>query len=172
MQSQMQIVVIALIAIFVLYRIFRRLRRNFGWQRLNSRKLQMSTAILTILGIVLFALGASHKSSLISDVAGIVIGVILAYIGAAMTRFEQREGHLHYLPNTWIGAIVTVLFLGRILYRIYFAATQTDLAAADRLQSVTGGWTAGLMLVMVSYYVVYNIFLLSKQKRQLQQRLK
>lgn len=169
---QTQTVTIALVAIFVLYHVYLRLRRNFGWQQLNSGKLQVSVAIWTILGIVLVALGASHAISRISDAAGIVIGVILAYCGVAMTRFEQREGRWHYLPSTWIGAIVTVLFFGRIVYRIYDMATQTGLTSADRLQSITGGWSAGLMLVMFSYYVVYNIFLLRKQKLQLQPGVK
>ena len=157
---------IALIAVYILYRVYRRIRRNFGWQRLQSRRLQVSTAILAVLGIVLITLGASQTNSLISDVAGLAIGVILALCGAAITRFEQREGSLYYLPNTWIGAIVTLLFFGRIVYRIYVATMQTDFAGMDKMRGITGGWTAGLMMIMISYYIAYNIFLLRKQKQQ------
>jgi hypothetical protein len=49
---------------------------------------------------------------------------------------------------------------------------QAGLSAADRLQSVAGGWSAGLMLVMFSYYVVYNIMLLRRQKMQPQTRVR
>jgi hypothetical protein len=176
---QTQTIVIALIAIFILYRIYLRVRRTIGWQQLNPGKLQVSAVILSILGIVLVAMGASHPVSLVSDAAGIVIGIIIAYCGAAMTRFEQRDGSWHYRPNTWIGGIVTALFFGRILYRIYDMVAMTSsggahagLSAADRLQSVAGGWSAGLMLVMFSYYVVYNIMLLRRQKMQLQTRVR
>jgi drug/metabolite transporter (DMT)-like permease len=164
---QIKVVFIALIALFILYRIYLRLRRNVGWQWLNSRRLQVSTAVLTLLGITMVALGASRTSSLISDAAGIVIGLILAYYGSATTRFNQREKRLYYLPNTWIGAIVTALFFGRILYRIYDAATLSRVHSTGEAQVIFGGWSAGLMLVMVSYYVAYNLFLLRKQRQLL-----
>ena len=167
---QTQTIIVALIAIFIVYRVYLRVRRSIGWQQLNTGKLKVSAIILTLLGIIHVALGASQPVSLLSDAAGIVIGGILAYFGAAMTQFEQREGRWHYRPSTWIGGIVTVLFFARILYRIYdmFAMTSSNggLSASNSLQTVTGGWTAGLMLVMFSYYVAYNIIIMRKQKHQ------
>jgi drug/metabolite transporter (DMT)-like permease len=176
---QTQTIIIALIAVFILYRIYLRVRRSIGWQQLNPGKLQTSIIILSVLGVVLIALGASHPISLASDAAGIAIGVVLAYFGAAMTRFEQRDGRWHYRPSTWIGGIVTVLFFGRILYRVYGIVTMASAggtgaghSATDSLQAVAGGWSAGLMLIMFSYYAVYNIMLLRKQKEQLQPRVR
>jgi cbb3-type cytochrome oxidase subunit 3 len=43
---------------------------------------------------------------------------------------------------------------------------QTDFAGMDKMRGITGGWTAGLMMIMISYYIAYNIFLLRKQKQQ------
>jgi hypothetical protein len=40
-----------------------------------------------------------HPTSLISDGLGILIGIILAYYGAIMTRLEQRDGHWYFRPN-------------------------------------------------------------------------
>lgn len=162
-----QIIIFALLAFFILHRVYRRLRRNFGWQPLNSRRLQVSTVIMTIFGFILFISGSSHISSLISDLAGTALGIILATCSAAMTRFEQREGQLHYMPNLWIGMIVTLLFLIRFLFRFYVAFTQTGVSSAEQWQGITGGWTAGLMFVMISYYATYNLFLLRKQKAKM-----
>ncbi|MCC2685657.1 MAG: hypothetical protein K0R75_2556 [Paenibacillaceae bacterium] len=165
-----QTIVVALLALFIVYRIYLRVRRSIGWQQLNPVKLRISSIILTVLGIVLLALGATHPISLLSDAAGIVIGGILAYYGVATTRFEQRDGRWHYRPGTWIGGLVTVLFFARILYRLYdmfvMSSSGSGLSAADRLQSIAGGWSAGLMLVLFSYYVVYNVIIMRKQKRQ------
>jgi len=168
---QTQTIIVALIAIFIVYRVYLRVRRSMGWQQMNTGKLMVSTILLTLLGIILITVGASQPVSLLSDAAGIAVGGTLAYFGAAMTQFEQREGRWHYRPSTWIGGIVTVLFLARILYRIYdmFAMASSDggLSAASSLQTVAGGWAAGLMLVMFSYYVAYNIIIMRKQKHQL-----
>jgi len=172
---QTQTIIIALIAIFIVYRIYLRVRRSIGWQQLNAAKLQISSIILTLLGIILVIFGASHPVSLLSDAAGIVIGGILAYYGAAMTRFEQREGRWHYRPSTWIGGIVTALFFVRILYRIYdmfvMTSSGSGISATDRLQSIAGGWSAGLMLILFSYYVAYNVIIMRKQKHHLSSRV-
>ena len=166
-----QIIIFALLVIFILNRVYRRLRRNFGWQPLNSRRLQVSTVIMTVLGFVLLISGSSHISSLISDIAGTALGIVLATCSAAMTRFERREGQLHYMPNLWIGMIVTLLFLVRFLFRFYVAFTQTGVSSTEQWQGITGGWTAGLMFVMISYYATYNLFLLRKQKGKMQHRI-
>jgi hypothetical protein len=116
--------------------------------------------------------------SLISDTVGILIGVILAYYGAVMTRFEERDGRCYYRPSTWIGSLVTVIFLGRVLYRIYemytpgnLGGSQGGLTLTDRLATMgynaDAPWTSGLLLVMFAYYVMYYIILLRKQKRGL-----
>jgi hypothetical protein len=40
-----------------------------------------------------------------------------------------------------------------------------DLSLAAGTQTMVSGWTAGLMLVMFAYYVVYNMLLMRKQIR-------
>lgn len=167
-----QFLIVILVLIFILYRSFRRVRRSIGWQRLNPEKMRTFTVILFVIGSIFLAEGASHAISLVSDAAGILIGIILACYGAATTRFEKRDGGWHYRPNTWIGIAVTVLFFGRLIYRIYvmFAMTTSDAAPngsvlGSGLQSMASGWTSGLLLIMFAYYIAYNIILLRKQKR-------
>lgn len=169
---QLQNMITVLLAVFILYRIYLRVRRTIGWQQLNPGKMGVMTAILFIIGLIFLIGGALHPISLISDAVGILVGVILAYCGASLTRFEQRGGRWCYRPNTWIGGTVTVLFFGRLIYRVYDMTTMTAPGGfqegptlTDRLQSMAGGWTAGLLLVMFAYYLVYNAILLRKEKQ-------
>jgi len=168
----MQTVIIALLCLFIMYRMFNRVRRNFGWQPLNSRKMQIMIVVFTVLGLLFLAGGLSHTVSLISDAAGIILGIVLAYYGAALTHFEQRGGRWHYRPNAWIGVAVTVLFFGRLVYRFYSiyeaqpgGGWQGGLTGAGSIQTMVSGWSAGLLLVMFAYYAGYNLLVLRKQRQ-------
>ncbi|CAG7653765.1 hypothetical protein ACFQI7_31230 [Paenibacillus allorhizosphaerae] len=168
----MQGIIIMLLCLFVMYRMFRRVRRNIGWQQLEPGKMRLFTVIFSVIGMLLLIEGAFYATSLISDAIGILLGLMLAYYGAALTRFEQRGGRWHYRPNTWIGVAVTVLFFGRLIYRFYDmysmpqgGGVQGGLTLAGKLQTMVSGWTAGLLLVMFAYYVGYNLLILRKQKQ-------
>lgn len=172
---------IIIIIALILFSIYRRVRRNIGWQLLRQGNLKFRTILFFIIGLLFFAEGVFHPISLISDIAGILLGVILAYYGAAATNFEQREGKVFYRPSTWIGSIVTILFIARFFYRFYGIFSQGGLGGMQRGQTngmqnmgYTAGnsWTAGLMLIMFAYYVVYYIFLIRKQKTLLQEEKK
>jgi hypothetical protein len=164
-----QVIIAVLIGALILYRIFLRVRRSIDWKRLVPGNLLVKTVILSVLGLVFLAEGFSHTISLISDAVGILLGFILAYYGAGKTRFEQRGGQWYFRPNLWIEGFVTVLFLGRLIYRIYdmmeAGAIQGHMSLAARAQSMFSGWTAGLMLIMFAYYAVYNLLLIRGQNR-------
>jgi hypothetical protein len=161
----LQNLIFILLGAFILYRIYLRVRRTLGWQQFKPGRTKAFTVIFCIVGLIFLIEGAYRTVSLISDVTGILIGVALAYFGAATTRFERREGSWNYRPNTWIGSIVTVLFLGRLALRIYDMLTMPNASGLQGLQTMTGGWTAGLLLIMFAYYIVYNSILLIRQKQ-------
>ncbi|MEH7453502.1 hypothetical protein [Gottfriedia acidiceleris] len=66
--------------------------------------------------------------------------------------------------------LVTLLFFGRLVYRIYdiysiekLNGLQNDVLS-NRLQSMASGWSAGLMLIMFAYYIVFNLYMIRKEK--------
>ncbi|HEX7056678.1 MAG TPA: hypothetical protein VF260_05710 [Bacilli bacterium] len=169
--SSTLIIMIALI----LFAIYRRVRRNIGWQHLRSGSMTIRIVLFLVVGLLFFIEGVFHPISLISDIAGIGLGVVLALYGAKVTDFAQREGLLYYRPNVWIGAVVTFIFLARFVYRFYgvFSSGILDQVQQGKqnpndlqnLSSAADSWTAGLMLIMFAYYVVYYMILLKKQKQ-------
>jgi hypothetical protein len=172
---QLYSIIPIIIVVFILYRIFLRVRRNIGWQLLNPRKMQVVTAIFFIIGLIFLVEGAFRVISLISSITGILIGAVFAYYGAGMTRFEKRDGQVYYRPNTWMGSLVTAIFLGQLIYSIYdmYTLTKPDglqgrliLTSTHQVQTtsydVATLWTSGLTLIMFAYYVVYNTILLRK----------
>jgi len=92
--------------------------------------------------------------------------------GAARTRFQMYKERLHYVPHTYAGIAVSLLFLGRLVYRLVQAytdhaarlanATDPSQAPASMLRSPL---TVGILFVLVGYYVYYYSWLLWKSKR-------
>ncbi|MBE1442910.1 hypothetical protein [Paenibacillus sp. OAS669] len=168
---QSQVVITALLIIFIMYRMFLRIRRNIGWQQLLPRKMGVSIVLFSIIGLLFLMEGTFRASTVISDLLGILVGSILAYVGAQLTQIELRNGHWFYRPNLWIGSLVTVIFIGRFIYRLFgiftagpSGALQSSNPWENPVFSSGSGWTAGLMLIMFAYYVTYNVMMLRKQR--------
>lgn len=163
---------ILIIIALIMFSIYRRVRRNIGWQQLNQGKMTFRIVLFVIVGLIFFAEGIFHPISLVSDIVGILLGSILAFYSVTLTNFEQREERLYYRPNIWIGAIVTFIFLARFLYRFYgiFSSgalnglKQGQANSMQNLSALGNSWTSGLMLIMFAYYVIYYVILLKKQK--------
>jgi heme O synthase-like polyprenyltransferase len=137
--------------------------------------MKVRTAIFLIIGLVFLAEGASHPVNFLPEAAGILTGAALAYYGAAMTGFEQRDGRWYYRPNTWIGSIVIAIFFSRLIYRLYEVYILMGTGGLQGYQTQTGGlpnmggyagdpWTAGLLVVMFAYYAAYYSILLRRHK--------
>ena len=98
----------------------------------------------------------------------------MALWGAHRTRFVRLDGQLYYVPHTYTGIAVTLLVLGRIVYRsvqIYSMGHGID---PGRTADSAPGFTApsmvrspvtvGLFFVLIGYYVCYYSRVLWKSK--------
>jgi hypothetical protein len=103
----------------------------------------------------------------------------LAVWGAAKTRFRRISGQLYYVPHTYTGIAVSLLFLGRLVYRLiqvsgtmhgaHGAETANQaFAPAGMLQSPL---TLGLYFVLMGYYVCYYSLVLRNSKRAIPEEL-
>jgi hypothetical protein len=168
--SQIWPFLIAALAVFIIYR---RLRRSFGQQPLRRVCMQVRIVVLLISGCLLLPLAWRSTAFLSALLAGIAAGVALALWGAARTRFLKIDHQLYYVPHTYTGIAVSLLFLGRFVYRfvqVYGGAHATQavdqagpaFASASMLRSPL---TVGLFFVLVGYYVCYYSVVLWKSKR-------
>ncbi|EST11969.1 CcdC protein domain-containing protein [Sporolactobacillus laevolacticus] len=165
MNEQSWMIIVALI----LFVIYRRIRRNIGWQLMRQKRMITRITIFAIIGFLFLIGSAFHPISLLSDALGIAAGVLLAVYSAKITHMEQRDQQWHYRPNVWIGSLVSALFLGRLFFRFYGLYTsgllQGNAANPQQINQVGNSWTAGLLLIIFAYYIVYYIFLLRKHKQ-------
>lgn len=155
-----------LIIAVVLWSIYRRVRRNIGRQQVTPIRMRWRIGILLVVG-VLIAIPAFREFDLIGALlAGVVGGLVLAWFGLQGTKFETTpEGHF-YTPHTYIGIAVSLLLVGRVLYRfitVYpLAQAASDAGANPFAAYQKSPLTLAIFGVVVGYYVAYYIGVLMK----------
>jgi hypothetical protein len=151
-------------ALLIPLALYRRFKRTFGRQPLAPRRMIVRITIFVLIG---GALALSPGHFYLEELGGLALGVALALWGASRTRFETENGRRYYIPHTYTGIAVTLLFVGRLIYRF----TQTSTLAAAGGAAPTAGpkplqspLTMGIFFVLVGYYVCYYSWVLWKSR--------
>jgi hypothetical protein len=160
------------IAVLAVLAIYRRFRRSFGRQRLRPIRMWIRIGILTALGCSLLPAAFKSGEFLLAEVAGLMVGIAMGVWGARRTRYRTYDGELHYVPHTYTGVAVSLLFIGRLVYRIAELYSMRPVSGA---MAHTEGFappamvrtptTVGLLFLLIGYYVCYYSMVLWKSKR-------
>jgi hypothetical protein len=163
-----------LFAALVVFAVYRRLRRSFGRQELRPGRMMARIVLLTVVGCALTPMALRSAQYLWAELVGAALGIGLGLWGAERTRFLTYGERLHYVPHTYTGIAVSLLFLGRLVFRIvrvYMGAQAAHAAnAPDSTQAfapnsmVRSPLTVGIFFVLVGYYVCYYGLVLWKSK--------
>ncbi len=145
----------ALIIPFVAWRIYYRIRRTIGRQTYRPGRMTAAIIFFSALTLVVGAGTLTYLPALGALGGGLVLGIPLALYGLHLTRFEFTPGGKYYTPNTGIGVALTVLFFGRMAYRMY---VQLGSAAPDGLPPPLvyhSPLTLLIFGVTTGYYITY-----------------
>src|SRR5450432_921914 len=107
-----------LLAILLVFLIYRRFRRNFGQQPLRPVRMGVRIVLLLVIGCLLLTSAMRSAAFSSAMLGGLAAGIALAVWGAARTRFLRSANQLYYVPHTYTGIAVSFLFLGRLIYRL------------------------------------------------------
>jgi hypothetical protein len=153
-------------ALLIPLALYRRFRRTFGRQPLVPARMIVRIVIFLLLAV---SLTLSARDLALEELGGVLIGAALAVWGASRTRFETANGRRYYIPHTYTGIAVTLLFVGRLIYRL--AQSSSTLAAAGGTAPTAGPkavvqspLTMGIFFVLVGYYVCYYSWVLWKSR--------
>ncbi len=152
-QSMVMLAVIPL----VLWRLYSRMKRLIGRQQ--SRAWRHWTAVVLLpLILGLFGWVASKDASAVASLlGGMLMGAALAVYGLHLTRFENTNNGMFYTPNSVIGISLTILFVGRVLYRFAQMAMAGGVAQSSSADADFARHPVTLVVfgLLFTYYLVY-----------------
>jgi hypothetical protein len=111
--------------------------------------------VLLLTGAALSNLWVPHAFAFAC--AGLAAGMLVGFIGLALTQWDLTRGELHYTPNRWLVLAITTLIAARIAYGFWRAwhvwqspgGGATWAAATGVAESLSAG------AVILGYYLVY-----------------
>ena len=163
-----QILVPTLVFGLIGYRMYLRLRANFGRQPIQPTRKKARLVILSLV-VVLFFWVASHSApALEAATGGLIAGVLLAVLGVRLSRFEADSTGSYYTPNAYIGAAVTFLLIGRLVYRMFSMYSMPQMApppGTDPFAAMTRSpLTLAMVMLTVGYYLMFTAGVLYKSR--------
>jgi hypothetical protein len=90
--------------------------------------------------------------------AGLSLGIALSAVGLAHTTFEVNADRKFYVPNKWIGLVITAIVLGRLAGRLLTISQRTAQVARGATPAAglnRSPLTVGLFFLLAGYYVSY-----------------
>jgi hypothetical protein len=167
-----------LLAAVVVWSVYLRLRRSFGKQRLRPVQLGFRIGLFLLIGCLLLPSVMRQTAYLESLAIGLIVGIALAFWGASRTRYLREQGQLFFVPHTYTGLAVSLLFLGRLVYRFVQVYAASGAAAPGAgppgagppnpgfaaASIVNSPLTVALLYILVGYYVYYYSAVLWKSK--------
>jgi len=169
-----------LFAALIVFAVYRRLRRSFGRQLLRPGRMVLRIVLITLVGSALLPMALLSAQYLWAEIAGAALGIGLGLWGAERTRFVTHGGQLHYVPHTYTGIAVSLLFLGRLAFRAVqgYAGVQASHAVGGAnvanapdpslafapASMVRSPLTVGIFFVLAGYYLWYYGWVLWKSK--------
>jgi hypothetical protein len=158
-----------LVAAFVAFAVYRRVRRNIGRQRVQPMRMRSRIILFGVVGALMLAVATRNLQLFEGMIAGIAGGVALAWLGLRHTIFETTEQGSFYTPHTYIGLAVSALLIGRIAYRfmvVYPVAHAASQVGANPFAAYEKSpLTLAIFGIVIGYYIAYYAGVLKRSQR-------
>jgi hypothetical protein len=166
---------ISLFALFALvplmaWRMYARIRRMIGRQRLSRIRPWVTLLIFPLLLGLLVLAARAHPDRLWFLGIGVAAGGALALFGLKKTRFERTPEGLFYTPNAHLGIGLSLLLIGRVIYRLVdvFVFGHVPPPTEPNDFAITP-LTLGVVGLLAGYYIVYAAGLVRSRSALLRQ---
>ena len=151
----------------IAWRVYSRLRRMVGRQRLSRVRPWITLTIFPALLLLLCFAAHSHIERLWWLAAGLIVGALLGVFGLSKTRFDPTPQGLFYTPNVHLGVALSLLFVARIVYRL-IEVYYLEPTMPHGLEDFAGSpLTLAVFGLLASYYISYAIGLVHWRTRVL-----
>jgi len=148
------------VALLFAWRLYARVRRMVGRQRLSRVRPWLSVTVFPLLIVLFLLTSLSRPLNTAGLFGGAVVGGALGLYGLRLTRFERTPDGLFYTPNAHLGVALSALLVGRIVYRLarlYFATSSFETLPTGIVRNPI---TLVLFGTLAGYYASYAAGLL------------
>jgi hypothetical protein len=154
------------IAALILWRMYARIRRVIGRQKLSPVRPWLTVTLFPLL-LALMLLGTlTNPLSAVAPLSGAALGVALGIVGHRLTTFEVTPQGLFYTPNAHLGIALSLLLVGRIAWRYFQISMVVDTSTTGPgMGFVSSPLTLLIFGTLAGYYVSYAIGLLRWQRQ-------
>jgi AcrR family transcriptional regulator len=144
----------------IAWRIYARVRRMVGRQRVSRVRLWITLILFPLLLGLLSMSAYAHWERLGWLAGGLAAGAGLAVFGLKHTRFEPTREGLFYTPNAHLGIALSLLFVGRIGWRLAQLFIHGMPQPGQPDDFTTSPLTLSIVGLLFGYYIGYAIGLM------------
>lgn len=139
------------------WRVYARVRRMVGRQRLSRVRPWITLAIFPALILLLCYTGYPQLERLWWLAGGLGAGALLGVFGLRRTKFEPTPQGLYYTPNAHLGIALSLLFVARIVYRLVEVYALQPSVPDGPDDFVRSPLTLSVFGLLAGYYIAYAI---------------
>jgi len=151
------------------FAVWRRVRSQFGRQPIRRGRMVARIVAFAAIGVLVALSGLLNPRLLEGLAGGAVLGAMLGMFGLRLTRFERSpDGSDGYIPNPWIGGLLTALLVARLAWRFLVVMPQMEhLQPGSGVPPAIGNSPLTLLVLglLVGYYITYFSGLLVHHRR-------
>ena len=152
--------VVLAFAALVVWRVYARIRRVVGRQRLSKVRPWVTVIVFPLILVLLLATSFAHPVTSAAAIGGALVGVGLGVLGTRLTKFEVTPAGLFYTPNAHLGIALSLLLIVRLAWRFVMLQTAGRGLDPQAMQIGSNPLTMAIFGMLASYYVTYAIGLL------------
>ena len=149
-----QTVLYIFVGLYLAWRMYRRFRRTVGRQKLQPSYFIIRLVLFCVVSVIMCVVLFKSLNLLAGFGGGLLVGAVLGLGGLRLTRFETtNEGHF-YIPDTRMGVAISLLLVGRVLYRVIEYHDSFTPGHPHPPQSPLTFFVIGLT---VGYFLIYHV---------------
>ena len=145
------------VAVLVAWRMYYRIRRVIGRQPYHRIRPWLTVTLAPLLLLWLLHGLRLQPQAEAALLGGCLLGVGLGVLGLRLTRFEVTPAGRFYTPNAHLGIALSLLMVGRVVYRLFFSGIELS---EPPTHWVSSPLTLLLMGTLLGYYLSYAVGLL------------
>lgn len=159
------ILLLTCITALTCWRLYNRVQRNIGRQRLSTLRLWLTVLFLSAFMTLILYSCRANWTAMLTLITGLCSGVALGHHSLRLTKFERTTTGLYYVPTARIGLAVLSLFVALICFRVVQHFIARTVIIRDLLSVVDRPLTLLITGMLIGYYLTYAAGLLRRQQR-------